>query len=88
MGGTYGAAPLACATANATLDVIQDEKLLQNSTDRGRQLVEVQQCTAAMNAITKMHASTGSCWYALHVQQTCVSPDPARQKFIYLTVDG
>lgn len=41
MGGTYGAAPLACATANATLDVIQDENLLQNSTDRGRQLVEV-----------------------------------------------
>ena len=48
MGGTYGAAPLACATANATLDVIQDENLLQNSTDRGRQLVEVQHCLAAM----------------------------------------
>ena len=41
MGGTYGAAPLACATANATLDVIQDENLLENSTARGRQLVEV-----------------------------------------------
>lgn len=41
MGGTYGAAPLACATANATLDVIMEENLLENSTQRGRQLVEV-----------------------------------------------
>ena len=41
MGGTYGAAPLACATANATLDVIVEENLLENSTQRGRQLVEV-----------------------------------------------
>ena len=48
MGGTYGAAPLACATANATLDVIQDENLLQNSTDRGRQLVEVWHWTVAV----------------------------------------
>lgn len=44
MGGTYGAAPLACATANATLDVIQNENLLDNSTQRGRQLVEACSC--------------------------------------------
>lgn len=41
MGGTYGAAPLACATANATLDVIVEENLLENATQRGAQLVEV-----------------------------------------------
>ncbi|CAL8464182.1 g3717 [Coccomyxa elongata] len=38
MGGTYGAGPLACATACATLDVIKEEKLLDNATARGRQL--------------------------------------------------
>ena len=53
MGGTYGAAPLACATANATLDVIQDENLLQNSTDRGRQLVEVRHLIAAIESLLK-----------------------------------
>ena len=41
MGGTYGAAPLACATANATLDVIVEENLLENATQRGLQLTEV-----------------------------------------------
>ncbi|CAL5226943.1 g9827 [Coccomyxa viridis] len=40
MGGTYGAAPLACATANATLDVIVEENLLENATQRGLQLTE------------------------------------------------
>ncbi|CAL8464181.1 g3716 [Coccomyxa elongata] len=38
MGGTYGAGPLACATACATLDVIKEEKLLDNATARGAQL--------------------------------------------------
>jgi len=53
MGGTYGAAPLACATANATLDVIQDENLLDNSTARGRQLVEVcQECSSCISLYT------------------------------------
>ena len=46
MGGTYGAAPLACATANATLDVIVEENLLDNATQRGAQLVEVGDSTA------------------------------------------
>ena len=51
MGGTYGAAPLACATANATLDVIVEENLLENSTQRGLQLVEVG-ASAALYMVT------------------------------------
>ena len=37
-GGTYGANAVACAAALATLDVIEDEKLVQNAADRGEQL--------------------------------------------------
>ena len=37
-GGTYGANAVACAAALATLDVIQEEKLVENSTERGAQL--------------------------------------------------
>lgn len=37
-GGTYGANAVACAAALATLEVIQQEHLVQNSAERGRQL--------------------------------------------------
>ena len=37
-GGTYGANAVACAAALATLDVIQDEHLVENSAERGAQL--------------------------------------------------
>lgn len=37
-GGTYGANAVACAAAIATLDVIKDEKLVENSAARGDQL--------------------------------------------------
>lgn len=37
-GGTYGANAVACAAAVATLDVIEDEKLVQNAAERGEQL--------------------------------------------------
>ena len=37
-GGTYGANAVACAAALATLDVITDEKLVQNAAERGDQL--------------------------------------------------
>ncbi len=37
-GGTYGANAVACAAALATLDVIHDEKLVQNAAERGEQL--------------------------------------------------
>lgn len=37
-GGTYGANAVACAAAIATLDVIQEEKLVDNARDRGEEL--------------------------------------------------
>jgi len=40
VGGTYAGNAVACAAACATIDVIQDEGLLQNSLDRGEQLRE------------------------------------------------
>ncbi|MEU6642137.1 aminotransferase class III-fold pyridoxal phosphate-dependent enzyme [Saccharomonospora sp. NPDC046836] len=39
-GGTYGGNAVACAAALATLDVIQDEGLVDNAAARGRQLLE------------------------------------------------
>ena len=38
-GGTYGGNVVACAAANATLDVIEDEGLVANARDRGAQLL-------------------------------------------------
>lgn len=37
-GGTYGGNPVACAAALATLDVIEEEDLVANAEQRGRQL--------------------------------------------------
>jgi 4-aminobutyrate aminotransferase len=45
-GGTYGANAVACAAALATLDVIEDEGLVQNSADRGAQLKQALQLVA------------------------------------------
>jgi 4-aminobutyrate aminotransferase len=45
-GGTYGANAVACAAAVATLDVIRDEKLVDNSAQRGAQLREALQLVA------------------------------------------
>lgn len=39
-GGTYGANAVACAAAVATLDVIEDEKLVDNARDTGRVLLD------------------------------------------------
>jgi 4-aminobutyrate aminotransferase len=38
MGGTYGGNAVACAAACATIDVIEEEKLLENTVHRGEQL--------------------------------------------------
>jgi len=38
-GGTYGGNVVACAAANATLDVIEDEGLVANARERGAQLL-------------------------------------------------
>ena len=39
-GGTYGGNPIGCAAALATIDVIEQEHLVDNARDRGRQLME------------------------------------------------
>ncbi|WP_265446684.1 aspartate aminotransferase family protein [Flexivirga meconopsidis] len=46
-GGTYGANAVACAAAIATLDVIEDEKLVPNAAERGEQLIERLRRTAS-----------------------------------------
>lgn len=45
-GGTYGANAVACAAAIATLDVIQEENLVDNAAQRGAQLTEALRATA------------------------------------------
>jgi 4-aminobutyrate aminotransferase len=39
-GGTYGGNPIGCAAALATIDVIEQERLVDNARDRGKQLME------------------------------------------------
>ena len=39
-GGTYGGNVVACAAANATIDVIEEEGLVANARERGRQLLD------------------------------------------------
>lgn len=48
-GGTYGANAVACAAALATLDVIQEEKLVENSAERGRELHSALEHVAAQH---------------------------------------
>jgi 4-aminobutyrate aminotransferase len=45
-GGTYGANAVSCAAAVATLDVIREEHLVENSAERGAQLKEALQMVA------------------------------------------
>jgi 4-aminobutyrate aminotransferase len=82
-GGTFGGNVVACAAANATLDVIADEGLVANAAERGAQLL------AGMRDIQARHAALGDvrglgCMVALE----CVdptrpdprTPDPALAK--------
>jgi len=52
-GGTYGGNVVACAAAMATLDVIEDEGLVENARVRGRQLLD------GLRRIAAGHASVG-----------------------------
>ncbi|HEX9043454.1 MAG TPA: aminotransferase class III-fold pyridoxal phosphate-dependent enzyme [Candidatus Limnocylindrales bacterium] len=52
-GGTYGGNVVACAAANATLDVIRDEDLVGNARERGRQFL------AGLRAIGARYAGVG-----------------------------
>ncbi|MGZ6269815.1 MAG: aspartate aminotransferase family protein [Candidatus Limnocylindrales bacterium] len=52
-GGTFGGNVVACAAANATLDVIEEEGLADNARERGRQAL------AGLRAFQPRHASVG-----------------------------
>ncbi len=52
-GGTYGGNVVACAAANATLDVIEDEGLVANARQRGGQLL------TGLRAIVPRHPAIG-----------------------------
>jgi len=52
-GGTYGGNVVACAAANATLDVIEDEGLVANARERGAQFL------AGLRAIAAKYPSVG-----------------------------
>ncbi len=52
-GGTFGGNVVSCAAANATLDVIEDEGLVDNARERGRQLL------AGLRALAARHRSVG-----------------------------
>jgi 4-aminobutyrate aminotransferase len=52
-GGTYGGNVVACAAANATLDVIEDEQLVANARERGTQFL------AGLRRIAAGHAAVG-----------------------------
>jgi 4-aminobutyrate aminotransferase len=52
-GGTYGGNVVACAAANATLDVIEDEGLVGNARDRGDQFM------AGLRALAPKYRSIG-----------------------------
>jgi 4-aminobutyrate aminotransferase len=52
-GGTYGGNVVACAAANATLDVIEDEGLVANARERGDQML------AGLRALSPKYRSIG-----------------------------
>jgi 4-aminobutyrate aminotransferase len=52
-GGTYGGNVVACAAANATLDVVEEEGLVANARERGAQLL------AGLQAIRTRHPEVG-----------------------------
>lgn len=40
-GGTYGGSIIGCAAANATIDAIEEDGMLENAKERGVQLIQV-----------------------------------------------
>lgn len=52
-GGTYGGNVVACAAANATLDVVAEEGLVANASERGAQLL------AGLRALQSRHPAVG-----------------------------
>jgi 4-aminobutyrate aminotransferase len=69
-GGTYGGNVVSCAAANATLDVIEDEGLVENARERGAQFL------AGLRALQARHRSIGDVrGLGLMVAMEFVKPD-------------
>jgi 4-aminobutyrate aminotransferase len=69
-GGTYGGNVVSCAAANATLDVIEDEGLVENACERGAQFL------AGLRALQARHRSIGDVrGLGLMVAMEFVKPD-------------
>jgi 4-aminobutyrate aminotransferase len=76
-GGTYGANPIGCAAALATIDVILDEMLIVRSAARGLQLIE------GLRALQSRHPGVGDVrglglMVAAELTHADRSPDAAR----------
>lgn len=76
-GGTYGANPVGCAAALATIDVILEEQLVTRSAARGRRLTE------GLHAIQARHPGVGDVrslglMVAAELTQPDGTPDAAR----------
>ncbi len=76
-GGTYGANPIGCAAALATIDVILDEQLIARSSARGLQLME------GLRALQSRHRGVGDVrglglMVAAELTHADGSPDAAR----------
>ena len=76
-GGTYGANPMGCAAALATIDVILDEALITRSAARGRQLIQ------GLTELQSKHPGIGDVrglglMVAAELTRPDGSPDPAR----------
>jgi 4-aminobutyrate aminotransferase len=76
-GGTYGANPMGCAAALATIDVILEEQLVTRSAARGRQLFE------GLRSLQSRHPGVGDVrglglMVAAELTQADGSPDAAR----------
>ena len=52
-GGTYGGNVVSCAAANATLDVIREEGLVENARERGAQMLQ------GLRSIARAHSTVG-----------------------------
>ena len=56
-GGTYGGSILGCAAANATLDAIEEDGMLENAQQRGIQLTKVG-CSTTMGLAVNRYPLT------------------------------
>ncbi|GLU48639.1 aspartate aminotransferase family protein [Nocardiopsis ansamitocini] len=75
-GGTYGANPVACAAAVATLDVIRDERLVDNAAAQGELLLRgLREAAAGVPAIADVRGL--GLMAACEFQRPDGSPDPA-----------